>query len=260
MNSSLIEGPPPGTSVPELRTETRSPRHNAGKVEIARRRRNTQWSGLIEPGMHRKQPTLHGLASRLCQPNSILLAIYCVALAAVMVLPVDADAGDLLDIGMDKWAHLALFGGLAALLQWNLGVGLRAMAIAFVATSFFAWAIEIVQGMLAHRSASMMDLAAGMLGAILGAATTNRVLRFERPERIIGIGVAVLGAIIGAIFTMADVIGVGDASGRFGALQAGGLSLGLLIAAGGLRVFLVGVQAGDRGNVDGSRGKLARER
>ena len=171
-------------------------------------------------------------AHALGKLDRILLAVYLIALASLLVFPVGGPEFQILGIEADKWMHAALFGGLAALVRWNLRAARHPFFVAIGAAFAVAAGAEVVQSMLTYRSAEMGDLLAGFLGAFLGAISMSRILSYPAPERLIGLLVAILGLMVGTFFALADVIGVGENS-TFGTLQLAGTALGVLITAGG---------------------------
>ena len=88
----------------------------------------------------------------------------------------------------------------------------------------------------------MLDVVAGLVGAILGALCMNQIVALRVPERIVGVLAATLGLMVGVLFLLADVIGVGD-SRQFGVLQIGGTALGALITAGGIGIYMRGLRS-----------------
>lgn len=77
----------------------------------------------------------------------------------------------------DKVAHVLLFGGLGAVLYWNLkislsrGVGAAALAV----SALVAALIEALQGPLPDRSAELWDFIAGVAGALLAVVVMSFV-------------------------------------------------------------------------------------
>lgn len=177
------------------------------------------------------------VATSLLRIDRLLLAVYLIALLGLLMFPISGPKFWLFGIGTDKWMHFALFGGLAVLLRWNLSenrhVVFTAVGVAFV----IAAATEIAQGLVAYRSAELMDLVAGLLGAMIGAASTDRILSSTVLQRLLGLLVAILGLMLGTFFLLADVIGVGD-GGQFGIIQIAGMALGTVIAIGGVKVYV----------------------
>lgn len=169
--------------------------------------------------------------------DRILLAIYLVALFGLLTFPVALPNSHLLGIGADKYLHVVLFAGLALLLRWNLSANRYAVAISILVASAVAAATEIGQGFVAYRSADPWDFAAGVIGATLGAVGANRILASPSPRRTAGVVMAILGMMVGALFLLADLIGVGE-SRVFGTLQLAGTALGALISLGGIVVFI----------------------
>lgn len=100
----------------------------------------------------------------------LLLAGYAAAVLGATLAPLSSDAYEVVS-GLDKLAHVVLFGGVAVLLCWNLdSISRRKATLVFLSTTAFAAAIELVQGELKYRSGDFWDLLAGALGALLGVA------------------------------------------------------------------------------------------
>lgn len=177
--------------------------------------------------------------------DRLLLAIYLLALLAVLLFPISGPGYRLLSIGADKWMHAVLFGGLAVFLRWNIRANTHAVFMAIGAAMIVAGATEVAQGLVAYRSADFRDLLAGLIGAVIGAVCTNRIMAFAVPEKPFGLLVAVLGLLLGSFFVLADVIGVGKSS-IFGTLQVAGTTLGALITLGGIGVYSRGRRAESR--------------
>ena len=171
--------------------------------------------------------------------------MYLIALFGLLMFPIEGPTFRFLGIGTDKWMHVALFGGLAMMLRWNLSANRHAVFVAVGVAFVVAAATELAQGLVAYRSAEFMDLVAGLLGAVLGATAMNRVVSSPVLEKWIGLLVAVLGLMIGVFFLLADVIGVGT-SNAFGTLQIAGMTCGAIIAARGVGVYLKGIRGESR--------------
>jgi len=171
--------------------------------------------------------------------DRILLAIYLISLTALLMFPIAGPGFRFLGIQSDKWMHVLLFGGLAILLRWNLSATKHALVYSLGVAFVVAAATEVAQGLVAYRSAEVLDLLAGLLGSILGAMSVHQLLLSPRLQRWFGLLVVTLGLMIAAFFLLADVIGVGDAR-HFGAVQVAGMALGALISAGGVKVYLAG--------------------
>ena len=176
---------------------------------------------------------------RLLRLDRNLLTVYLVALLALFLLPISGPQFSLLDIESDKWTHVGLFAGLCMLVRWNLESVPKATLISVAATVMFAAAIEGIQSLLAYRSAEWADLLAGSVGALLGVAVTNRVLSSSAPDKPFGILIIILGIMAGVISALADVIGV-SRQDQFGPYQLAGIVLGVVIVAGGIRVYKKG--------------------
>ena len=185
-------------------------------------------------------------AKELQKIERLVLVMYLVALLGLLFFPIAGPGFQLLGIESDKWMHVALFGGLAVLLRWNLSAYRHTVIVAVGIAFVVAAVTEIVQGLVAYRSAELMDLLAGLLGAIFGAVSTDRILLSSVLQRLLGLLVVVLGLMVGTFFLLADMIGVGDTS-QFGIVQIAGMVLGALIAVGGARVYLTGLRGGSGG-------------
>ena len=167
----------------------------------------------------------------------ILLLIYVTALFGLLFFPIGGPDFRLLGLDSDKWMHAVLFGGLAVMLHWNLVEFRQAFLISVGVASIFAASTELVQAPLVHRSAEFQDFLAGLLGAVLGGAFAHFVLSSVTLQRLRGLMVSMLGIMIGILFLVADLIGMGDAD-RVGMIQIGGMAFGGLIALGGARMQL----------------------
>jgi len=167
----------------------------------------------------------------------ILLLIYVTALIGLLFFPIGGPDFRWLGLDSDKWMHFVLFGGLAVMLHWNLVEFRQAFLISVGVASIFAASTELVQAPLVHRSAEFQDFLAGLLGALLGGAFAHFVLSSVTLQRLLGLIVSMLGIMIGILFLVADLIGIGDAD-RVGMIQIGGMAFGGLIALGGARMQL----------------------
>lgn len=154
------------------------------------------------------------------------------------MLPITGTGFQLFGIGFDKWMHVALFGGLAVLLRWNLAAHRQALIVSVGAAFVIAAVAEVAQGLVAYRSAEWWDLIAGLTGAFLGAVSADRVLSSETLQNWLGAVVAILGFMMGLFFLLADIIGVGK-SAELGVLQIAGMTGGALIALGGAQLNAV---------------------
>lgn len=172
--------------------------------------------------------------------DRILLAIYLIALIGLMMFPVSGPDHRYLGIGIDKWMHFFLFGGLAVFVRWNIHSNRYAVTSAIGGAFAVAVMTEIGQGLVRYRSAELMDLWAGLLGAALGAIVMNHIVSSPVPEKPIGILVGLLGVMVGGLFALADVIGVGS-NALFGPTQMAGTALGIVITAGGILLYVKGL-------------------
>lgn len=178
--------------------------------------------------------------------DRMILAVYLIALITLLLAPVTVDGRyQLLNIGGDKWVHFGLFSGLAGLFRWNLPKSRRPLLFAFVATFAVSVFTELAQSVTSYRSASLGDLGADLIGGLVGVLVMSRIMSRPRPERTVGAIVTLLGLGIGALFVLADVIGVGTTQ-TFGPTQMTGSFLGALIAFGGIGIYVMGRIAGSR--------------
>jgi len=187
----------------------------------------------------------HKATANFFRIDRLLLAIYLVALMGLLMFPMSGPDFQLLGMESDKWMHLALFGGLAVLLRWNLAQNSRPLLASVGAAFVVAAVVELAQGLVAYRSAELWDLIAGGLGAIVGATTVDRIMLSKAVQRILGLLVIMLGLMVGTFFLLADVIGVGDTR-QFGLTQFAGMALGAFIATGGVKVYIIALRDGNR--------------
>lgn len=173
-----------------------------------------------------------------------MLAVYTISLILLLIVPIEGPGFRFLGIQSDKWMHILLFGGLAVLLRWNLSALEHALIFSICTAFFVAGATEAMQVLVAYRSAELMDLIAGLAGALLGAVGVDRLLLSHTLKKVFGLLIVVLGLMNATFFLLADVIGVGS-DPRFGVLQASGIALGALITAGGIKVYLTGTKGLD---------------
>lgn len=103
---------------------------------------------------------------------------YVAAVLGATLAPLSSDAYEAVS-GLDKLVHVALFGGVAALLCWYVrSVSPQTATRVFLFTTAFALIVELVQGVLAYRSGDVWDLAAGSLGSVLGIGFAWAAARF----------------------------------------------------------------------------------
>jgi hypothetical protein len=171
--------------------------------------------------------------------DRILLAIYLLALLGLLLLPIVRTEYRIIGIGIDKWMHVALFGGLAVILRWNISANRHAILKSVGAAAVVAAAAEVAQGLVGYRSAELWDLLAGVLGATIGGLGMNRLVSSRVSDKLVGLVVAVLGLMVGAIFALADIIGMSK-NDLFGTLQMAGTVLGALVTAGGVGICVRG--------------------
>jgi VanZ family protein len=177
--------------------------------------------------------------------DRILLAIYLVALVGLMMYPFGGPKSGYLGIGIDKWMHFLLFGGLSVFIRWNLQANQYVVVYTIGATLGVAILVEIGQGMVSYRSAELMDILAGLVGSAIGAVIMNQIVSSLAPEKPIGLMVGTLGLMVGCLFALADVIGVGT-SDIFGTLQIAGTALGVFIMVGGVWLYVKGLRRAAR--------------
>jgi len=180
-------------------------------------------------------------AVRIWGLDRVLLVSYLIALSAILMFPISGQYFRFLGIQADKWMHVALFGGLAVFLRWNLSASRHAVILAIGAASAFAGATEAAQSLVPDRSAELWDFLAGVLGASIGAAGMNRIVSSPVPEKLAGLVIAAMGLMLGALFVLADVVIVGT-SGLFGPVQMAGAALSALITVGGIGIYLTGLR------------------
>jgi VanZ family protein len=110
-----------------------------------------------------------------------MLAAYLLATLVLFLAPIGSpDVAARLPADPDKIAHFGLIALLAALLRWNLPERKWRGAIAVLLAGGYAVVIELLQALLPHRSGDPYDLAAGVLGAVVGVAAAGSVLRLTR--------------------------------------------------------------------------------
>ena len=108
---------------------------------------------------------------------------YLATVLGATLAPLSGETYDVVS-GLDKLVHVALFGGVALLLCWNLkSVTLQTTIAVFVLTTMFAAVIELVQGGLWYRSGDFWDLLAGALGALLAVNVAWVVARNRNQHR-----------------------------------------------------------------------------
>ncbi len=116
------------------------------------------------------------------------LALATVLLAASLV-PVGLFAGgggapvttQFLGVGLDKWLHVVGFGALAASLVSAMDkFSWRELASVLIVTVAFGVAIELLQWPLPWRTASLADVLADAVGAIVGSGLAG-LIRVYRP-------------------------------------------------------------------------------
>jgi VanZ family protein len=105
-----------------------------------------------------------------------ILAVYTVAVMALMVAPVRTPRFAAGLPAVDKVVHGALFGVMTAFIWWNLGALPRRRVLwAVLLATLFAVLVEVVQHFVPYRSADLVDAAAGLAGALACAVVLARV-------------------------------------------------------------------------------------
>jgi VanZ family protein len=107
----------------------------------------------------------------------LVFLAYLVCVLGATLAPLSGEAYEAVS-GLDKLVHVLLFGGVAALLCWNLlPLNTRAATSVFAITVAFAGLIELVQSVLWYRSGDLWDLVAGAVGALIGVSLFPLVAR-----------------------------------------------------------------------------------
>jgi hypothetical protein len=176
------------------------------------------------------------VVAALWKIDRLLLATYLIALWGLLMIPIAGPDYGFFGIGIDKWMHIALFGGLAVFVRWNLTTVRHTVLYSIGAAFLVAAATEAAQGLLSYRSMDFLDLLAGTLGAMVGTIVMHRILMSPVPQKAVGSLVFTLGLMICGLFFLADVIGVGS-NDQFGKVQIAGSALGAIIVAGGIWVY-----------------------
>jgi VanZ family protein len=88
------------------------------------------------------------------------------ATLALFLLPLSNPVPTFDGIETDKVAHAGLIGALGFLLWWNLPGTRRRGTVAVLLAGAYAALIELIQSALPFRSGDVVDLAAGVIGAI----------------------------------------------------------------------------------------------
>lgn len=88
----------------------------------------------------------------------------------------------------DKLVHFVLYGGLSFLCAWSLGATMAftwkgAVLVAFLLSTAYGVANEILQMFIPPRSMEFMDALANAAGALLGAALAVGILWRGRGRR-----------------------------------------------------------------------------
>ncbi|WP_279528150.1 VanZ family protein [Halospeciosus flavus] len=99
------------------------------------------------------------------------MAVVVFVLSAVQVGGAGSTSGSLGLVGLDKWLHAVGYAGLSFLVAAAFGRrGWRSLTAVVALVVVFGGAIELVQGALPWRSASVLDLLADAVGALVGVA------------------------------------------------------------------------------------------
>ncbi len=109
-----------------------------------------------------------GVLERLGRHRRLVLGLYLVGLLAATLSPSPPEPS-FLPAGSDKVVHLGMFGGLAALVAWNLHpprAALRAVGWAIAVAAL----LELLQGPMPTRVPDLWDLVFGAVGAALSGA------------------------------------------------------------------------------------------
>lgn len=112
--------------------------------------------------------------------RSAILIAYLLGLLFVTLAPLPSAAYELASVttGSDKAVHFVLFGGFAALTYWNASVvAPRPAVTALGAAAVLAALVELLQGPLVYRSASLWDFVWGAVGGGVAVAALAAVGR-----------------------------------------------------------------------------------
>ena len=143
----------------------------------------------------------------------ILRALYLIALVGLLVLPASGVSFEFLGVRSDKWIHIILFAGLAALMRWNAEGGhlmMMALALAMVVVV----ATELIQGVINYRSVDAADVFAGALGYAIGVATMHKIIVSTVLRRLIGLSLG--RAVFHVDFQGLIAVHVGDSNIHLG--------------------------------------------
>ena len=112
------------------------------------------------------------------------LAIGIASTAVLFLAPLSNPVPTVEGMETDKLAHALLIGGVAVLIWWNLPTARFRTALGVLLAGAYAGLIELVQGTLAFRSGDVVDLLAGLAGAVLSVTAaawlTTRPMRHRR--------------------------------------------------------------------------------
>lgn len=104
-------------------------------------------------------------------------ALMTAVILAVLFVPAPA-VPDVGVTGIDIVVHLLLFGLWGAAVAWEFRARVHQVAVAALA---FAFATEVMQTFAVGRTFAWSDIAADLVGAVLGAAVAARFHRTRRP-------------------------------------------------------------------------------
>jgi len=99
--------------------------------------------------------------------------LWCVSLAIVIALTLAPGLGPPATFGLDKIAHFAAYGGLAALAALTLQPRIRRWALLVLLIA--ACSTEVAQMLITDRSGKVADALANVLGIVVGT-TVGRAL------------------------------------------------------------------------------------
>lgn len=111
---------------------------------------------------------------------------FALLLLVTSLVPLPESGGQqvpaLLGVELDKWVHALGYATLASLLAWARSArAFVAVAAAVLVATVYGAGIELLQGLVASRSTSVLDFAANSIGAIL-AGTVWQLRGWFQPE------------------------------------------------------------------------------
>ena len=173
--------------------------------------------------------------------NRDLLAIYLIAVLGLLLLPISVPNYAVIGIKADKLVHVALFAGMASLMRWNISGKRYASVLTLAFVLFVILFTEAAQSFMIYRSGDWGDVIAGSIGALFGVVAMNRIMSSASPEKLIGVLVSILGAMIITLSLFVDLIRP-NGQYHFGPAQIIGTILGVLLVAGGTAVYFKRLQ------------------